>query len=100
MQSKRRAKRRPFERLAWAHLDREQPARSCTLQNISAGGARLLFPGPVDVPEEFILYFAGDKSVARRCRVKWWSGETSEVGVEFLARLVVRKRPELEVLSC
>jgi c-di-GMP-binding flagellar brake protein YcgR len=51
----------------------------CTIRDLSAGGACLVVPDPVSVPQEFELYFQ-DRSV-RRCRVVWRN--PARVGVAF-----------------
>jgi hypothetical protein len=57
--------------------------RSCTITNISDGGARIY--SEIDMPEEFVLSVLGDDGETRwDCRVVWRLGR--ELGVEFIER--------------
>lgn len=53
----------------------------CTIRDISSGGARLVTPDDVELPEEFKLRCDRFKR-ARPCLRRWESG--SETGVEFI----------------
>jgi hypothetical protein len=100
MESKRRAPRRWFERPGWADFGDGQPVRPCFPQDISDKGARLRFDEPTHAPEKFILHLAVNKTVARKCIVKWRADDGCEVRVEFFAKLVARKSADIELLRC
>jgi hypothetical protein len=55
----------------------------CMVRNLSNTGARLVFSGPVAVPEEFELVIP-QKGQTHRCKIAW--RESREFGVEFLGR--------------
>ena len=54
--------------------------RDCWVSDVSDGGVRL-HAEHVEVPEEFILMFAGLGNRPRECRVVWRLG--CEIGAEF-----------------
>ena len=53
----------------------------CLVRNVSGGGARLAFPGPVTIPDEFDLHIP-HREERHRVRVVW-RGE-DELGVGFV----------------
>jgi hypothetical protein len=58
-----------------------EKSRECTVRDISAAGARLIFAEPVDVPQEFELLIL---TTGEHCRVEtaWRRGR--QIGVRFL----------------
>ena len=54
---------------------------NCAVRNMGAGGARLVLPSVVGVPERFTLDIAGDRRVA--ARVVWKT--YTDIGVAFEA---------------
>jgi hypothetical protein len=58
---------------------------SCTILDISEGGAKLLIEGvPADIPDEFILVLSSQAQTFRRCLVRWRTAR--QIGVQFLRR--------------
>ncbi len=55
---------------------------SITVRDVSQGGARLVMPADVDLPEEFIIRLPQFKRPRTAIR-RWQSGQ--EIGVEFRA---------------
>ena len=53
---------------------------SCTIRNLSAGGARLHVPSTLGIPDDFDLLIESDKA-ARACRIAW-KNET-QIAVTF-----------------
>lgn len=54
--------------------------QECELRDISPGGARLILPEGVDLPDEFVITMPQFR-YPRTCMKRWESGR--EVGVEF-----------------
>jgi len=52
----------------------------CEIRNVSPGGARIVTPAGVDLPEVFVMHIPNCKK-PRTCIRRWQSG--SEMGVEF-----------------
>jgi hypothetical protein len=55
-------------------------AISCTVRNLSDGGAFLSLESPIGVPDTFDLML--DPSSVRHCRVTW--RKAMQIGVEFV----------------
>ena len=80
---RREVRRRAFNRVARFLSDDGSLPRSCTITDISDGGARLY--SEFEVPPNFTLSVLGDDGgMQRRCRVVWRLG--GELGVEFIDR--------------
>ena len=58
--------------------DLKSPASSCTVVDISAGGACLDVPGSADIPRRFTLNHGGTK---KSCYLVWQKGR--RIGVSF-----------------
>jgi hypothetical protein len=86
---RRRAPRRPINRLAKINLGNGRLPRDCVITDISTGGVRLHVEG-FDVPDEFVLLLCGD-DLAKECnyQVVWRLGR--EIGARFVG-LVGRAR--------
>ena len=57
---------------------------TCTMLDVSAGGARLKHDAPIDLPNEFILHLSMfHKTTSRRCAVAWRS--EAQTGIRFLS---------------
>jgi len=58
--------------------------RSCTIVDMSNGGARIAVASSHDLPEEFSLILAvgGGGTITRRVRIAWCTD--AEVGVRYL----------------
>ena len=54
----------------------------CEIRDVSPGGARIVAPEGVDLPDEFVMRFPQFKR-PRTCLRRWQSGR--EFGVEFAA---------------
>ena len=54
---------------------------SCEIRDLSSGGARIIAPDDIDLPEEFYLR-TEKKTRLRPCLRRWQSGR--ETGVEFI----------------
>jgi hypothetical protein len=80
----RKKPRRQFHHLAKIITDGNEPARACTMSDVSHTGARLVLETDAELPNRFQLLLTGDGSARRRCRVVWRAGVT--VGVEFANR--------------
>ena len=53
----------------------------CEIRDVSPGGARIVTPKGMELPEEFSIRFAQAKR-ARPCLRRWQSGR--ETGIEFI----------------
>ena len=53
----------------------------CEIRDLSPGGARIVTPNGMDLPEEFSIRIARQKR-ARPCLRRWQSGR--ETGIEFI----------------
>ena len=53
---------------------------SCTVRNLSRGGACLKVASTIGIPDEFELMFDADKSI-RPCRMVWHNDQ--QLGVQF-----------------
>lgn len=81
-----RERRRNF-RLEWTspatiELPSGEGPLTCTIVNLSNGGARLGGVKAAVLPDEFALRIAPGVSEARACRVSWRTQD--EVGVQFI----------------
>jgi hypothetical protein len=54
----------------------------CKTANVSATGAKITTPEPMDVPAEFILMFSKKGKVQRYCKIVWRSEK--DIGVRFV----------------
>src|SRR5262249_53556904 len=89
---KRKAKRRQIAQKAWVDFGPGSKVQACFVKDMSDTGARLALIAPGMAPREFVLQFAPDGSVGRRCQVRWQRGK--EIGVQFTARLIKGRRVE------
>jgi hypothetical protein len=94
----RKSPRIPYDRIAWVEFEDGSPLLNCVIDDISDGGAKLLFKDALDMPDSFILWLSQDGRVARRCEVARRSGR--ELGVRFTARLARAKGREIDSLEC
>ena len=67
---------------AWIEFDNDAPPVSCTLVDVSEGGARIEVAEPARLPEEFSLILIEDAAHVRRCRIIW-RGD-NEIGISYL----------------
>jgi PilZ domain len=97
---KRRAKRRQISQRAWVDFGPGTRVQQCLVKDMSDSGARLALGVPELAPAEFVLQFAPDGSVGRRCEVRWQRG--GDIGVKFTARLLNSRRisSKLRILDC
>jgi len=95
---KRKARRRQIATRAWVDFGPGSKVQACFVKDMSDAGARLALFTPGMAPREFVLQFAPDGSVGRRCQVRWQRGR--ELGVQFTARMLNGQRPHVNVLEC
>jgi hypothetical protein len=76
-----RAKRQSFSREAMVYSVRGGMICLCRLKNISTTGAKLVMADGAQLPDVFLLSFALDGAVHRRCSVIWRNEQ--ETGVRF-----------------
>jgi len=67
---------------AWIEFDDDTPPLSCTVVDISEGGARIEVASPQRLPEEFSLIITEDAGNVRRCRIIWRAD--NEIGISYL----------------
>jgi hypothetical protein len=77
----RKKPRRQFHYSAKIVTDGKEPARTCTISDISQNGARLVLDGDDQLPDRFVLLLTRNGGARRRCRVIWRTGMT--IGVAF-----------------
>ncbi len=77
----RKKPRRQFHYSAKILTNGKEPARTCTISDISHNGARLVLDGDEELPDRFVLLLTRNGGARRRCRIRWRTGVT--VGVEF-----------------
>jgi hypothetical protein len=80
-QERRRAQRHRTLKGGLIAFNRHGSTIECRVRNLSPIGACLETPGPVGIPDEFLLLVARD-NLKRRCRVVW--RRPTQVGVEFM----------------
>lgn len=79
----RRSFRRATNCSAWIELGDHAPPRTCTIVDVSTGGARIVVNSPDDLPEAFSLIFTiSGGRITRRVRIVWRAG--GEIGVRYL----------------
>jgi hypothetical protein len=64
------------------NFGRTAPQRSCTIKNISRGGARLHVGLLIGLPDRFGLLISPVKTIHRECQLVWSS--EFEVGIKFV----------------
>ena len=85
MQPDRRKHRRvTLTRPCWLSLADGSTWGQCTLNNISAEGAKVVAPMASELKDRFEIHFTRDGSVAFGARVIWRNG--NQVGVQFTDR--------------
>ena len=78
----RRSFRHATRSPAWIEFDNDTPPQSCTVVDISDGGARIEVTSADRLPEEFSLVLTDDAAHVRRCRIAW--REDGQIGVSYL----------------
>ena len=78
----RKKPRREFHYAARILSGPQDPARRCTIADISETGARLVLDSDDGLPERFFLLLSLNGGARRHCRVVWRNG--ASVGVEFV----------------
>jgi hypothetical protein len=66
---------------AWIESDFETRHSSCTVLDVSDGGARILVSARTPVAKEFWLVFSRDGTRRRRCRIVWRSED--QIGLSY-----------------
>jgi hypothetical protein len=77
----RKKPRQQFHYNAKIVTDGKEPARKCTISDISQTGARIVLETDSELPDRFLLLLTKNGEARRRCRVIWRTGMT--VGVKF-----------------
>jgi hypothetical protein len=95
---KRKSKRRQIGTRAWVDFGPGSKVQACFVKDMSDAGARLALVTPGMAPREFVLQFAPDGSVGRRCQVRWQRGK--ELGVQFTARVLKGRSSDVGMLDC
>jgi hypothetical protein len=85
----RRKPRASVEQVAWLAGDEGQLLGSCIMVDVSASGAKLQFPAPIELPENFVLVLSKGGRVRRPCRLVWHSDGSA--GVQFLKAAELKK---------
>lgn len=79
---RRRSIREHVEFPAWIDIGGGLQPRSCTVFDVSEGGARITVSSPAKLPKEFWLVVTKDRSRRRQCQMVWRSD--TQVGVRYL----------------
>jgi PilZ domain len=79
---RRRSVREPVEIPAWVDVGDGLQPRSCTILDVSEGGARIKLSSPNELPKEFWLVLTKDRTRRRHCRMVWHSDTLA--GVKYL----------------
>jgi hypothetical protein len=88
---KRKHRRRALSRRASLRGWDGREIASCTMSDISDGGAKVILDHPAHLPETFTLWLMDNGSVYRECQVVWQAGDV--IGVQF--RIDQRKQRQL-----
>ena len=81
----RRKARRELQCTAWILLDKQIPPIKCTIADLSALGACVVFQSEQDLPNDFILLLTENGSAWFNCRLVWRAG--LKVGIAFTSGL-------------
>jgi hypothetical protein len=98
LDDRRKTQRQAASRTGWIDVVAGSDPASCTIEDLSGSGARLLCASASELPDEFVLRFTPDGKVARKCKVTSRSG--AEVGVKFVARFVPGSARKPQVIDC
>jgi hypothetical protein len=79
---RRRSIREHVQFPAWIDIGDGSQPRSCDVLDVSEGGARIMVSSPNELPKEFWLVLAKDRTRRRYCRMVWQSD--TQVGVAYL----------------
>lgn len=96
MHQRRSSKRLPSILQGHINLDGEMTRIICTVRDLSASGARIWFPDPINLPSEFNLEIPWVGQTAR-VRLAWSKGRTH--GLMFLSELRPEPAPTADSLS-
>ncbi len=77
----RKHRRQPLRYSAKIMMDGEEPARTCTLSDVSQSGGCLVLDKDGELPDRFVLLLSANGGAQRRCQVIWRDGMT--IGVKF-----------------
>jgi hypothetical protein len=88
----RRSERTPSNGCAVIRTEDPSPAVSCTVLNLSEGGAKLLVDEQTPLPTEFILFLRAGSSIGRRCHTIWRIG--NKIGVRFVSVYLDKSAPK------
>lgn len=74
-------KRQPVSTDAMIYDSKGNPLVSCTLRNVSVGGAQLELAKEIEIPQAFVLSLSRTGDVRRSCRKVWQFSTVA--GVKF-----------------
>ena len=77
----RKHRRQPLRYSAKIMMDGEEPARTCTLSDVSQSDGCLVLDKDGELLDRFVLLLSANGGAQRRCRVIWRDGMT--IGVKF-----------------
>lgn len=80
----RKSQREQVHYPAWVETEGGK-LRQCVIEDVSLGGARIILPAALELPDEFPLWLSGRRKNGRRCRTVWRDGRV--LGVQFLGNL-------------
>ena len=78
----RRSIREHVQFPAWIDIGDGSQLRSCTVLDVSEGGARVKLSSSTALPKEFWLVLTKDRTRRRHCRMVWHSD--TQIGVSYL----------------
>ena len=81
-QQQKRDVRKSIQQAAWIVLDGGFAARTCTVMDLSASGAKVSIDDPNAVHTKLRLAFSRDGAKGRHCEVAWRRGRT--MGLKFI----------------
>jgi hypothetical protein len=88
----RRSERTPSNGCAVIRTEDASPAVSCTVHNLSEGGAKLTVEEQTPLPTDFILFLRPGSQIGRRCQTIWRIG--NKVGVRFVSVYLDKSAPK------
>ena len=81
MFSDRKHDRQSLSYPGWIAVQGSTTLSPCTIEDASAGGAKLLVKDPGGLPDQFKLFLSPTAKTARDCFVRWRKEDS--VGVQF-----------------
>jgi CheY-like chemotaxis protein len=91
----RRKARRELQCTAWILLDKQIPPIKCTIADLSALGACVVFQSEQELPNDFILLLTENGSAWFNCRLVWRAG--LKVGIAFTSGLTESGKEKAQI---